>query len=78
MTTCRRCPAPIRWVLTENGKRMPVDLDPSPQGNVRISREGVAHVLTKDELAAVDPEADELLYLSHFVTCPNRPPRPPR
>jgi hypothetical protein len=34
MTTCRSCPARIRWVTTLAGKPMPLDWDPTPDGNV--------------------------------------------
>jgi hypothetical protein len=34
MAGCRSCGAPIRWVVTEKGKRIPLDRDPQPDGNI--------------------------------------------
>lgn len=64
---CRTCGAPIVWVRTTNDKRMPLDVEPAPNGNIRMV-DGVAVYASKD--APVEP--GEKLYLSHFVTCPDR------
>jgi len=71
--TCRSCRMPIRWVMTANGKRMPLDPSPDPEGNVWIvgMEEGVPSVevaLTADAVPANVP----FRYVSHFVTCPDR------
>lgn len=29
---CRDCGAPVKWVKTQRGKKMPVDIDPAPAG----------------------------------------------
>lgn len=67
-TVCTGCSAPIRWVLTVGGKRMPLDPDPHPDGNViRVEHDGLirARVLTGDELPAQEPA-----WRAHWVTCP--------
>ncbi len=56
---CRSCGALIVWVVTQNGKRMPVDAQPSEKGNLRIDN-GVAYV---------EPAYEGPKYLSHFATC---------
>ena len=67
---CRSCGAKLLWVeMASTGKRMPLDLAPSPRGNIAVSdmRPGktpVGHVLKST--SSTD------LYLSHFVTCPQR------
>lgn len=73
MATCRSCGAAVRWELTPAGKRMPLDPEPSPQGNVAIygGPAMVAVALTADQLAAHNVAIDGPLYLSHFATCPN-------
>lgn len=63
---CRSCQAPIRWKLTEAGKRMPIDRDPVPDGNVVLLDGDRVHVLHADEVADDVPR-----YVSHFATCPN-------
>lgn len=62
--TCRSCARDIVWGMTPAGKRMPLDPDPSPDGNLWID-EGVI-MSTK-----VDPPDGAPRYLSHFVTCPD-------
>jgi len=73
MSVCRSCHAPVLWVVTQAGKRMPLDAAPTDAGNV-IRYGDAARVLTADEVAArrsprhVDPGP---LYVSHFTSCPN-------
>jgi hypothetical protein len=73
MADCRRCKAPIRWVVTEHGKKIPLDREPVPEGNVvavRLPDGGwVAHVLKKGEAW---PDTEH--YRPHFVTCAGPPP----
>ncbi len=86
MAECRSCGAPIRWVVTMTGKRIPLDRQPDPdKGNVRrveqYGGELRAHVLTSSDAEAARGEG-EPLWVAHFTTCPNadahrsRPPRP--
>ena len=63
---CRACQAVIRWAKTENGKPIPMDPDPVPDGNYVVSTQGVAHALKKNE------EATGETWVSHFATCPKR------
>jgi hypothetical protein len=63
--TCRSCRAPVRWVETTSGKRMPLDPENTwPYGNVIILHEDVAKVLGM-------PPSQGPSYTSHFATCPN-------
>lgn len=63
-TPCRACGAPMIWTVTAiNGKAIPLDAEPVPEGNIVII-DGRAVVTT--EPAAVG----ELRYVSHFATCP--------
>jgi len=68
---CRSCGADVVWTETTSGKRMPVDLEPTTEGNIilglRHERPPVALVQTKQALELLK---GELLYTSHFVTCP--------
>lgn len=66
---CRSCPAQVIWALTENDKLMPVDAKPTVDGNIALivgdPREApVARVV-------LHCEPGELLYTSHFATCPD-------
>lgn len=67
MSVCRSCGAPIVWVKTERGKRMPIDLLPytghDPRG---------LFVIVRDVAIACPPDAypGAELFRSHFSTCP--------
>lgn len=71
---CRSCHAPVRWCITAaNGKRMPIDPEPVPDGNVWIVRiEGGMPVVGVALSAAGVPPTEALRYQSHFVSCEDR------
>ena len=69
MARCRDCDAPVRFVATASGKRMPIDIDPTPTGNVVIL-DGMARVLTADQLAQRNQPAQR--FMPHAATCPRR------
>lgn len=61
---CRACNAEIEWVLTEGGKRMPLDVEPRDDGNLLIvSNHGSTPVVRY--VTAGDGNR-----VSHFATCP--------
>lgn len=74
---CRSCDAPIEWAWTQAGKRMPIDDEPSEDGNVLVWREGnsetirckVLGPLEVEELRGDEHGTLEELYTSHFATC---------
>lgn len=77
---CRDCPALIVWTFTDRAKRMPVNADPDPDGNIVLNegrRQTFAVVLKR-----TDPRpTDQPLYRSHFADCPGsglrrKPPTP--
>lgn len=66
---CRSCDAPIVWANTAGQKLMPVDAEPTEEGNVELTpgslgRGPTATVLTGPSLFG-GPR-----YTSHFATCP--------
>jgi hypothetical protein len=67
---CRSCAATIIWASTRGGKSMPVDADPSADGNVEVQRfpdnTVFADVLTQPPLAG-----GTTLRKAHFATCPD-------
>lgn len=73
---CKSCGAIIRWVVMPGGKKMPVDNEPHPEGNVFIHSDGIqAAVLTQEELKAAFRNVqmgavNENRHRSHFATCP--------
>lgn len=80
---CGSCGAPIEWVLTEKGKRMPVDFQRVPTGNIVLSHRhvgepAVAVYQTPEQIetlrkqkAARGETGPLTLFISHFATCPN-------
>jgi hypothetical protein len=66
---CHSCNAPIRFVLlAPSGKRMPIDWEPHPEGNVMVLEDGKVVVLSKG-LASTARANHEDLHRSHFATC---------
>ena len=77
-TLCSSCHAPIAWLPTIGGKMMPVDCEPTPDGNLLLGGDPAAviiHVKPEDkpkilrQLEALGKPA--FFYTSHFATCPN-------
>lgn len=68
MANCKSCNASIEWVSTPTGKKMPIDGDPAPDGNV-VLRGGKAVVLGPEMLAELPANVPR--FKSHFATCPN-------
>lgn len=71
MSRCRSCSAPILWVETEHGRRMPIDAEPytgPAPGGLFVLRTG-----DPPRAIATTPEAfpGEPVYRSHFETCPD-------
>ena len=60
--TCSSCNSPVIWARTTNGRAMPLNPTPKVGGNIEL-RDGVAHVVTPDQLVE--------RYTSHFYDCPN-------
>ena len=65
---CDTCKTPIVWTKTDRDARHPVDLDPTPTGNLRLTVAGKivrSHAVpAKLAFGRID------LHLSHFVRCP--------
>ena len=70
MPICRSCRAEITWANTVAGKLMPLDADPTSDGNVILSVTSpvVATVLGPLELELLDGDVPR--FTPHFVTCP--------
>ena len=77
MPSCRSCRAPIIWARTERGKKMPLDTpgktpDELPNGTTFVLRERDHPDGPLAMAASTVAFPDELHYLSHFATCPDR------
>lgn len=70
LAACRSCERSIIWVLTQSGKKMPIDPDPivtkhgfrMPDGSEEDGGTPVVTFTSK-------PNQNERLYVSHFATC---------
>ncbi|MET9303213.1 hypothetical protein ABZX66_28220 [Micromonospora aurantiaca] len=65
---CRTCPATVIWAVTERGKTMPVDAEPTAGGNVQLVEQ--YGQLTAVVVPAKRAFGRKDLRTSHFVTCP--------
>lgn len=68
---CRSCGAKIIWCTNaETGKKMPLDADPHPEGNVIAWQSGD----TAQQMCRVMGKREDVgrrnRYVSHFKTCP--------
>lgn len=69
---CQSCGQPVRWGVTKDGARMPLDVAPAPLGSVWVHPDtGRLHVLSK-ERAERGRAAGALLFMPHHATCPSR------
>lgn len=64
-STCRSCHAPILWAITDNGRRMPVDVGQVDGGNVLLTQGPDG-----GHLATVIKADGRRAWTSHFATCP--------
>lgn len=70
MPACRSCGADVVWFRTVNDRPMPLDAQPTPDGNVQV-RGGVAHVLGPMDREVLTDEERGRLRMPHHATCPN-------
>ena len=73
MSECRTCLRPVVWVVTQAGKRMPLDPDawhilPGPGTDLGVTPGG--HVIRGTRLEQAG-EGTREVRASHFATCPN-------
>lgn len=72
---CRSCNAEIVWAITEKGKHMPVDKDPSRKGNIMLvwrtnDEKPLAIYLNEAQIDAFKGSLQaHRMHLSHFSTC---------
>ena len=68
---CSSCKAPIRWAITDTGSLMPLDAEPNPRGEWRLTPHD------RDELPRMvhvpedrRPQLTRELMMVHWATCP--------
>lgn len=71
-SVCRSCGAPILWAFTEKGRRIPLDRNPVPDGNIEIS-DPTDGPITSRVVSGQGTLSPGLFpatrYKSHFATC---------
>lgn len=65
----KECGKPIIWAETGTGKRMPVDADPVPGGNIALGLE--AGVVKATVIKPHRAFGRRDLRMPHFATCPD-------
>lgn len=69
MSECRSCDAEVEWAYTEKDKRMPLDMDERPDGNlVVVSQRASEYGMTPVVRYVPKGKGNRV---SHFATCPN-------
>lgn len=69
-TTCKRCGQRVNWAITRKGKRMPVDPQPDPEGNLAVHRDGKGEFRARVLVDGEEPAGYERRCMPHFATCP--------
>jgi hypothetical protein len=69
---CRSCKAPIRWAITaETGSIMPLDAEPNPQGEWRLTSRDRGELPRAIHVAEDRrPGLQRELMMAHWATCP--------
>jgi hypothetical protein len=67
---CRSCRAPILWAVTEKNRRIPLDPEPTADGNILLQPRGNFLLPLATVRFAVQLD-NPLRFKSHFATCPN-------
>lgn len=73
MAECRSCHREIEWtIVAKSGKKMPIDPNPRPNGNVEIlpNVDGETGMRMVEVVAKAAISAEHPRYVSHFTTCP--------
>lgn len=65
---CGSCQASVIWTVTDRGKRMPVDAQPSKDGSIALTAEGLGVRARVVEVKFRFGRKD--LHTSHFASCP--------
>lgn len=70
---CKGCGQPIAWVVTRNGKRMPIDPEYDNGGNVWIEPGEPPRVVHVGQRPLFDewPLNTHGPFMPHHATCPN-------
>lgn len=73
MSVCRSCGARVRWVRTYRGRRIPLDFEPNPRGNVVLVGGGdtppIATVFRECQRENVPDDVP--VFMPHHATCPD-------
>lgn len=69
---CKGCGELMTWVNTTQGRAMPLDPAPVPNGNVVIVRDGGGGLLAEYLRRTDTPAPGTPRYQSHFSSCPER------
>ncbi|MEW2068453.1 hypothetical protein [Streptomyces sp. NPDC007346] len=73
---CADCRREVLWTITEAGKRLAVDPEPSPEGNAAVYRDGTGTRRSRRPSAEMPLMGWERLHVPHIANCPGRG-RPP-
>lgn len=73
---CRSCGAPILWAITNRGKRIPLDAEPTFRGNMVVEAKSVeqnGHMVEQLHANVVSPlfDSKQNRYMPHHASCPD-------
>ena len=63
------CGASIYWVITADGKRMPIDANPDPAGGFVVTLKDDGSLHAEAFMGLLPEHAGRKRYTSHFASC---------
>ncbi|WNI31464.1 hypothetical protein [Streptomyces sp. ITFR-6] len=72
LSICAECRREVLWTVTDAGKRLAVDSEPSPDGNSAVYRDGTGTQRSRRPSEELPLKGWERLHMPHVVTCPGR------
>ncbi|MBM9506731.1 hypothetical protein [Actinacidiphila acididurans] len=69
-TRCWRCQREVLWTVTETGRRLAVDPQPSQEGNTAVFRDGAGTYRSRRPTEELPAAPWERMYVPHVATCP--------
>ncbi|WP_233534060.1 hypothetical protein [Streptomyces murinus] len=72
LSICADCRREVLWTVTDAGKRLAVDPEPTPDGNTAVHRDGTGTRRSRRPSEELPLMGWERLHMPHVATCPGR------
>lgn len=69
IVTCPDCGHPVRWTITQAGKRLAIDPEPTEEGNTAVYRDGTGTWRSRRPNEELPAQPWERICMPHVATC---------